>query len=93
MQNITTELPIGFSIFCLLMGATYAYFLYNKDIFEGKRWLTKVLAFLRFIVVSIIAFFLLEPYSIHCLPKIEIILKDRLYSYKFHLILQLTLIF
>ncbi len=62
MQNITTELPIGFSIFCVLMGATYAYFLYNKDNFEEKQLLIKVLAFLRFIVVSIIAFFLLEPF-------------------------------
>ncbi len=62
MQNITTELPIGFSIFCLLLGAVYAYFLYNKYIFEGKSWLLKVLAFLRFIVVSILSFFLLEPF-------------------------------
>lgn len=62
MQKITTELPIGFSILCLLLGAAYAYFLYNKHIFEGKSWLTKVMAFLRFIVVSILAFFLLEPF-------------------------------
>ncbi len=62
MQNITTELPIGFSILCLLMGAAYAYFLYNKHTFEVKSWLPKVMAFLRFIVVSILAFFLLEPF-------------------------------
>lgn len=62
MQNITTELPIGFSILCLLLGAAYAYFLYNKHTFEGKSWLPKVMAFLRFIVVSVLAFFLLEPF-------------------------------
>lgn len=62
MQNITTELPIGFSILCLLLGAAYAYFLYKKNTFEGKSWLTKLMAFLRFIVVSILAFFLLEPF-------------------------------
>ena len=62
MQNITTELPIGFSILCLLMGAAYAYFLYNKHTFEGKSWLPKVMVFLRFIVISILSFFLLEPF-------------------------------
>lgn len=62
MQNITTELPIGFSIFCLLLGASYAYFLYNKHTFEGKSWLPKVMAFLRFVVVCLLAFFLLEPF-------------------------------
>ena len=61
MQKITTELPIGFSILCLFMGAAYAYFLYNKHAFEGKSWLLKVMAFLRFTIVSIIAFFLLDP--------------------------------
>ena len=62
MQKITTELPIGLSILCLLMGAAYAYFLYNKNTFEGKSWLPKFMAFLRFIVVSILTFFLLEPF-------------------------------
>ena len=62
MQKITTELPIGFTILCLLMGAAYAYFLYYKHTFEGKSWLSKVMAFLRFTIVSLIAFFLLDPF-------------------------------
>ncbi len=62
MHSITTELHIGFSVLCLLLGLAYAYFMYNKHFFEGKSWLPKVMAFLRFIVVSILAFFLLEPF-------------------------------
>ena len=61
MQKITTELPIGFTILCLLMGAAYSYFLYNKHTFEGKSWLSKVMAFLRFTIVSLIAFYMLDP--------------------------------
>ena len=53
MQNITTESPIGFSILCLLLGAAYTYFLYNKHTLEGNSWLINVMAFLRFIVVSL----------------------------------------
>ena len=62
MQNITTELPIGFSILCFLIGIIFTFFLYKKHTFEGKSWLPIVMAFLRFIVVSILAFFLLEPF-------------------------------
>ena len=62
MQNITTELPIIYSILCLLIGVAYSYFLYNKHTFEGKSWLPKILAFLRLIVVFILTFFFLEPF-------------------------------
>ena len=62
MQNITTELPIIYSILCLLMGVIYSYFLYNKHTFEGKSWLPKLMAFLRFIVIFILTFFFLEPF-------------------------------
>lgn len=62
MVNITTELPIIYIILCLLIGVVYSYFLYNKHSFEGKSWLPKVMAFLRFIVVFILTFFFLEPF-------------------------------
>ena len=62
MQNITTELPIIYSILCLLIGVAYSYFLYNKHTFEGKSWLPKIMAFLRLIVVFILTFFFLEPF-------------------------------
>lgn len=62
MLELTTELPIGLSVLCLLLGAVYAFVLYRKHTFEGKSWLPKVMAFLRFVVVSLLAFFLLEPF-------------------------------
>ena len=36
MQNITTELPIIYSILCLLIGVAYSYFLITTY-FEGNR--------------------------------------------------------
>lgn len=62
MFELTTELPIGLSVLCLLLGAAYAFVLYQKHTFEAKPWLPKAMALLRFIVVSILAFFLLEPF-------------------------------
>jgi hypothetical protein len=62
MLELTTELPIGLSVFCLFLGAAYAFVLYRNHTFEGRPWLPKVMAFLRLVVVSVLAFFLLEPF-------------------------------
>ena len=60
MFGLTTELPITYSIFCILLGVVYAYFLYRKNKFASKS-ITTLLFIFRFLVVSILAFLLLNP--------------------------------
>ncbi len=61
--KIVTELPSWFIVFCLLAGASYAFFLYFRErkFSEGSSWLTTAMAFLRFISITFIAFLLLNP--------------------------------
>ena len=58
MFSITTELPIYYSIICILLGVVYAYFLYRKNKFFSKK-LTILLFLFRALVVSVLAFLLL----------------------------------
>ena len=60
MFGLTTELPIIYSIFCILLGVVYAYFLYRKNKFASKC-ITTLLFVFRFLVVSVLAFLLLHP--------------------------------
>lgn len=62
MQIITTY-PPWFLIFCLLFGAGVSALLYyrSKQLSDFSRGLILFLSVLRFIVVSLLAFFLLEP--------------------------------
>ncbi len=61
-MNIITEQPIWFLIFCLLCGALFAGLLYYKDNKnEFSQQLSIVLAIIRFLTVSLIAFLLLSP--------------------------------
>ena len=62
MFSITTELPIYYSIICILLGIVYAYFLYQKNKFFSKK-LTALLFIFRALVVSVLAFLLLNPLS------------------------------
>ena len=62
MQSITTDLPIGFSLFCVLIAALYAYFLYQKHPFNKKSWMPLFMASLRFFTVFLLTFFLLNPF-------------------------------
>jgi hypothetical protein len=62
MFSITTELPIYYSIICILLGVVYAYFLYRKNKFFSKK-LTALLFIFRALVVSVLAFLLLNPLS------------------------------
>ena len=60
--NIVTEYPLWFTIFCLMLGVVYAFFLYHKDRkSDFSLWLRRVMVAFRFITVSIIAFLLLSP--------------------------------
>mgnify|MGYP001565195291 FL=1 len=62
MFSITTELPIYYSVLCILLGVIYAYFLYRKNKFFSKK-LTTVLFVFRALVVSVLFFLLLNPLS------------------------------
>ena len=62
MFSITTELPIYYSLLCILLGVLYAYFLYRKNQFFSKQ-LTTVLFIFRALVVSVLFFLLLNPLS------------------------------
>ena len=62
MQSITTDLAIGFSLICILIAALYAYFLYQKHPFNKKSWMPLLMASLRFFIVFLLTFFLLNPF-------------------------------
>ncbi|MFU8843897.1 MAG: hypothetical protein ACNA7V_08845 [Bacteroidales bacterium] len=61
-MNLSTQYPLWFIIFCLLLGALYAYVLYYKNQNSGFGIrLRYALALFRMITVSVIAFLLLNP--------------------------------
>ena len=62
-MDLITEQPIWYTILCLALGAGYSFFLYRKDklLQDVSLWLRWLLAFFRFAVTSLLAFFLLSP--------------------------------
>ncbi|HRY32198.1 MAG TPA: hypothetical protein P5531_04460 [Bacteroidales bacterium] len=61
-MNIITEQPLWFLLFCLLCGALYAAVLYFRDKKNDfSSLLSLILAIIRFLSVSLIAFLLLSP--------------------------------
>ena len=71
--NIITELPLWFSLFCVVFGGLYAFFLYRKEdkFSETNPWLVKVMAVSRFLLVSILSFLLLSPFIKTLFNKVE----------------------
>lgn len=71
--KIVTDYPLWFSIFCLLLGALYAGILYYKDseLKEAGVWINRLLAGLRLLLVSILAFLLLSPFIKTLFNKVE----------------------
>ena len=61
MFGLTTELPIIYSLFCILVGIVYAYLLYRNNKFENKI-LIRLLFVLRSVIVSVLFFLLLNPF-------------------------------
>src|SRR5207244_30183 len=61
--QLITEKPLWFILLCLLLGAAYAFVLYGNDtsLNEVHPWLKKMMAVLRFLLVSLLAFLLLSP--------------------------------
>lgn len=62
-MQLITQYPLWFTVFCIALGLLYAFVLYRNDrqFEELKRWKIRLMATLRFIVVTIIAFLLLSP--------------------------------
>jgi hypothetical protein len=71
--HIITDYPLWFSIFCVLLGAGYAFVLYRKEerFSEVTPWLVKAMAGFRFLLVSILAFLLLSPFIKTLFNKVE----------------------
>ena len=61
MYGLTTELPIIYSLICILFGVVCAYLLYRNNKFENKI-LSRILLVLRSVIVSVLAFLLLNPF-------------------------------
>ena len=61
MFGLTTELPIIYSLFCILVGIVYAYLLYRNNKFENKI-LIRLLFVFRSVIVSVLVFLLLNPF-------------------------------
>ncbi len=61
MFGVSTNLPFGLSVFALLIGLIYAYFLYKKEDKIDSIWLKRILFFFRFLTVSFLCFLLLTP--------------------------------
>ncbi len=71
--NIITDYPLWFSIFCVLLGAIYAFLLYRKEekFKELSIWLIRSMACFRFLLVTILAFLLLSPFIKTLFNKVE----------------------
>ncbi len=60
-MSIITEYPLWFIIFCLGAGLGFSYLLYRKRNAEVKNWVHYLLFVSRFVIVSTLCFFLLNP--------------------------------
>ena len=58
---ITTEYPIWLIVFCLLAGLGYSFLLYRKPKQDLNKIILYLLFVIRFVVVSSLCFFLLNP--------------------------------
>lgn len=72
-MNIVTELPIGFFVFCAIAGFIYATILYyqNTKLSEFSVLVKRILFFIRFIAITLLAFFLLSPLIKHLSRRVE----------------------
>ena len=61
--SLITDLPIWFTLLCLLVGAGYAFLLYRKDTLlkEISKWQSYLIVGARFLLISILCFLLLGP--------------------------------
>ena len=71
--SVITELPLWFSIFCLGLGALYAWLLYRREnqFEEVRLWQKRLMAVCRFALVSLLAFLLLSPMARSITREVE----------------------
>lgn len=71
--KLITDYPLWFIIFCVLLGATYAFALYRKEdkLKEVATWVNRTMAGLRFLLITILAFLLLSPFIKTLFNKVE----------------------
>ncbi len=71
--NIITDYPLWLSIFCVVLGAVYAFVLYRKEekFTDVSSWIVKMMAAFRFLLVTILAFLLLSPFIKTLFNKVE----------------------
>ncbi|MGZ5282615.1 MAG: hypothetical protein ACXWEY_10105 [Bacteroidia bacterium] len=74
--SIFTDYPWYFLVFCLAAGAAYAFFAYRKNTMSQSEkkwfaWPVWLLAVLRFLSVSLLAFLLLSPVIRSIFKKVE----------------------
>ena len=71
--HIITEVPIWFSIFCVLIGLIYAFILYRKEerFDELAKWVVNLMAIFRGVLVALLAFMLLSPFIKTLFNKVE----------------------
>ena len=60
-MSLAVDLPIFYSISCFLLAFLYAYYLYKKEKIIKNKLLLRILFLLRFIVIFLISFLLLNP--------------------------------
>ncbi|MBC8266505.1 MAG: hypothetical protein H8E84_06015 [Flavobacteriales bacterium] len=61
MFGISTHLPFGYIVFALIIGFSFAVFLYQKEDKIDNIWLKRILFLFRFSVVFFLSFLLLSP--------------------------------
>jgi len=62
-MNLITEYPLWLGLFCIIAGLAYSFILYRKgkSLSELSVWMIRLMATFRFVVISLLAFFLLSP--------------------------------
>lgn len=61
MFGIATDFPLYFSIFCIIIGVSFAFLLYNSEKKIISKLLKGVLFSIRTVLISILCYFLLNP--------------------------------
>jgi len=74
-MKITTELPSGFILLCIIIGALYAFLLYQKDLKKRDSsrsvWANRLLFSTRFLSASLLCVLLLNPLLKYLQREIE----------------------
>ena len=60
-MSVSTDLPIMYIMYCLLLGLGYAYFLYNKEKLLPSSTLKQLLFIIRTLFIGVLAALLLNP--------------------------------